>query len=38
MKLLKTRATRILYSAGAIALLAFLVEAGKKVPAHGGGG
>jgi hypothetical protein len=38
MKLLKTRATRILYSAGTIAILAFLVEAGKKVPSGGGGG
>jgi hypothetical protein len=38
VKLLKTRATRILYSAGTIAILAFLVEAGKKVPNGGGGG
>jgi hypothetical protein len=37
MKLLKTRTTRILYSAGTIAVLAILLEAGKKVPGgHGG--
>jgi hypothetical protein len=36
VKLLKTRTTRILYSAGALAVLALLVEAGKKVPAGGG--
>jgi hypothetical protein len=38
MKLLKTRATRILYSAGTLAVLAILLEAGKKVPSGGGGG
>jgi hypothetical protein len=37
VKLLKTRTTRILYSAGALTLLAILVEAGKKVPAGGHG-
>jgi hypothetical protein len=37
VKLLKTRATRILYSAGALTLLAIVVEAGKKVPAGGHG-
>jgi hypothetical protein len=35
VKLMKTRATRILYSAGALTLLTILVEAGKKVPGGG---
>jgi hypothetical protein len=38
VKLLKTRLNRILYSTATIAVLALLVEAGKKVPAGGGGG
>ena len=37
MKLLKGRFVRIFYSAGTLALLAILVEAGRKVPGGGGG-
>ncbi len=37
LKLLKGRYVRIFYSAGALIVLAILLEAGRKVP-HGGGG